>query len=167
MTETHCLYKRTLSGWSPIPSFCKLVADCPQTLLLVLLCTNKALCRAVLEPSRSCYCNQSVFRPGFLFSARKTTITTSAAAHKPPKSEAGQKRVGAPWMLLSVLPVEHNTSGSKVTGTSIDTLGLQKNKPNNMHQFKIHVHAFPVSSFPHVSFCCIQITRAREIPGFP
>lgn len=73
--------KRTVSGRSPIPPLSKLVVDCPQTSLLVLHCTNKALCRGEQGPSRSCYCNRSPFWPGLLFSARKTTITTSA--HSP------------------------------------------------------------------------------------
>ena len=47
----------------------------------MLSSTNKVFCKAWTNPSRSCYCNERPFWLRLLFSARKTTIITSA--HSP------------------------------------------------------------------------------------
>jgi len=80
-----------------------------------------------------------VFWPGLLFSARKTTITTSV--HKPPKSEAGQRRVDA-LLVRTVVPGQHFISASKVTGTSAGIISVKLVQANIIvHQFRIHVYA--------------------------
>lgn len=125
--------KRTVSGWSPIPPLNKLVVDCPQTSLLVLPCTNKALHRAEQGPSRSCYCNRSLFWLGLLFSARKTTIITSA--HSPgswTRVRGSQRQAEGGWLggwmpcECCVVPVWHFVSGSEVSGTAFGAYSTLK-----------------------------------------